>query len=109
LRVTVDGKIKSVNTNYCAGIASRSYTGSVISYCVNNATVRGAAAGGLVAELNGQLEYSANYGDVIGSSYGIGGLATVINSSSVDSSNGANIYNCYNAGNVHGALMLEST
>jgi hypothetical protein len=95
-----------------AGIAVINYSNGVISHCVNNATIKaggGMFVGGLVADLNGRLEYSANHGDVIQENkdgYGMatGGLVGYINNQliAIGSVLSADIYNCYNAGNVSG-------
>jgi hypothetical protein len=100
-----------------AGIAIYSYAGSLISNCVNNAAIEGtgyAAVGGLVGELVGRLEYSANHGNVAHTGCGssrssasyTGGLAARINS--LGSLYQADIYNCYNAGSVTSTPATEN-
>jgi hypothetical protein len=103
--VTVNGWIESegVSDGDVAGIASNSIAGSVISRCVNNATIKGnRGAAGLLGTLNGRLEYSANHGDVTTTrpNYNTykGGLVGLINNANPRQ---ADIYNCYNAGRVY--------
>jgi hypothetical protein len=91
--VTVSGWIEGVPVNQngtagnIAGIANNSYAGSVISRCVNNAAITGTGSNiaGLVSQLNGRLEYSANHGDVKNSTTKLvtGGLVGLINSNSL--------------------------
>ncbi|MDR1472002.1 MAG: hypothetical protein LBS75_05710 [Synergistaceae bacterium] len=109
-RVSVNGWIENANdiSGSASGIAIESQAGSVITHCVNNATVKGKkAVGGIVYGLSGRLEYSANHGDVINTGGDtVGGLAGVINyASSNEAIHAADIYNCYNAGDVSGPGM----
>ena len=115
--VTVTGWIEGAASS-AAGIAYNSYAGSTISHCVNNAaiTTGGGIAAGLVANLNGKLEYSANHGDVTNAGGGTytGGLVGQINNSSLKitvegksvEASEAEISNCYNAGTVTGGISV---
>ncbi len=95
--LTIDAS--SVSAAYVGGICAHLMSGSKISNCINKGnviaeTAAGNYVGGLVGNLLGELEQSANYGDVIASGRNIGGIA------GASTSKAAAINACYNVGDV---------
>jgi hypothetical protein len=95
-----------------AGLCSDASNYSKFSYCYNTGDVTNKLAnclctGGLVAKLNGLMEYCFNAGDVRSQGYAVGGLAGYISYGKEDYT--GRIYNSFNVGNVTSYYTGTST
>lgn len=74
--LTVKGTVNFPNGDYNGGIAGINY--GIIDNCVNEADVTGLKyTGGIAGGLNGQILYSANYGEIVSEDSFAGGIGGV--------------------------------
>ena len=82
--------------SYAGAIAMRNL-GGIIKNCINNASVAGFSAGGIVVMNEGFISHCINNGEIMANS--VGGGISAYNSSS--------IYDCVNEGAINGSGLLD--
>lgn len=94
--------INNIDYQSTAGVAAYPRKGSIISDCINFATISGCSCTGGIAGLgSGVIRNSGNRGDIYGGGSYVGGVSGVF------AGDGA-MENCYNTGNVKGSAAVGS-
>lgn len=94
--------INNIDYQSTAGVAAYPLKGSIISDCINFATISGCSCTGGIAGLgSGVIRNSGNRGDIYGGGSYVGGVSGVF------AGDGA-MENCYNTGNVKGSAAVGS-
>lgn len=94
--------INNIDYQSTAGVAAYPRQGSIISDCINFATISGCSCTGGIAGLgSGVIRNSGNRGDIYGGGSYVGGVSGVF------AGDGA-MENCYNTGNVKGSAAVGS-
>ena len=94
--------INNIDYQSTAGVAAYPRKGSIISDCINFATISGCSCTGGIAGLgSGVIRNSGNRGDIYGGGSYVGGVSGVF------AGDGA-MGNCYNTGNVKGSAAVGS-
>ncbi|MBE6330434.1 MAG: hypothetical protein E7072_10050 [Bacteroidales bacterium] len=94
--------INNIDYQSTAGVAAYPQMGSIISDCINFATISGCSCTGGIAGLgSGVIRNSGNRGDIYGGGSYVGGVSGVF------AGDGA-MENCYNTGNVKGSAAVGS-
>ena len=94
--------INNIDYQSTAGVAAYPRKGSIISDCINFATISGCSCTGGIAGLgSGVIRNSGNRGDIYGGGSYVGGVSGVF------AGDGA-MENCYNTGNVKGGAAVGS-
>lgn len=112
----VDITIQSTAAVIAGGIVGRGYSSCVIANSANYGTITCTGSGnysdvklgGIVGDMYGTVEGSANLGAISSTAMGSGYIGGIMGSSNGNSSSSAQIRNCYNRGSITSCVYKES-